>query len=240
MIADEKFFAWLDGELDPSEAAEMEAKVAADPELARLAEQHHELKSRLARAFDPIAQAPVPRELVDAARRQPAQLIDFAAAKQARDQQRPVRSWRPAAQWASLAATLAVGFFAGTMTVRHGDAPVTVQDGGMYASASLDQALSTQLAGAPAGSAVRIGLSYRDQSGALCRTFTGAKSSGLACRSGNRWQLRGLFPTPEGQSDSYRMAAGMDPNLAALVDSTMSGNPFDSSDEKKARQSGWK
>ena len=38
MTEDEKFFAWLDGELPPAEAAEMEAKVVADPALSRLAE----------------------------------------------------------------------------------------------------------------------------------------------------------------------------------------------------------
>ena len=34
-MMDEKFFAWLDGELDPAEAAEMQKRVAADPELAQ-------------------------------------------------------------------------------------------------------------------------------------------------------------------------------------------------------------
>jgi hypothetical protein len=115
-----------------------------------------------------------------------------------------------------------------------------VQDGALYASASLDQALSSRLASAPASGPVRIGLTYRDQSGAICRTFTEAKSSGLACRNGDRWQLRGLFPAPERQADTYRMAAGMDPNLAALVDSTIAGEPFDAAQEKTALQKGWK
>jgi hypothetical protein len=35
------------------------------------------------------------------------------------------------------------------------------------------------------------------------------------------------------------MAAGMDPNLAALVDSTMVGEPFDAAQERAARQKGW-
>ena len=237
MSADEKFFAWLDGELTGAEAAEMEAKVAADPELTRLAEEHRALKSRLRSAFDPIAEAPVPQHLLNAVRRPQAQVIDFQAAKKARETR---GSWRPAVQWAALAATLVFGFFAGTLTPRHSEAPVTVQDGAIYASASLDTALSHQLASAPAGGPVRIGLTYRDQTGTICRTFTGEKSSGLACRNGSRWQLRGLFPAPEGQSDAYRMAAGMDPNLASLVDSTISGDPFGPAQEKKAQQQGWK
>jgi hypothetical protein len=236
MTADEKFFAWLDGELSGAEAAETEAKVASDPELARLAEQHRALRSELKSVFDQVAEAPVPKHLIDAVRPPPAQVIDFQAAKSARELR---GSWPPAAQWAAMAATLVLGFFAGTFTPRHNNAPVTVQDGALYASASLNQALSSALASAPNGP-VRIGLTYRDQTGSICRTFTEAKSSGLACRDGARWQLRGLFPAPEGQGDAYRMAAGMDPNLATLVNSTIAGDPFDSGEEEKERQRGWK
>jgi hypothetical protein len=49
-----------------------------------------------------------------------------------------------------------------------------------------------------------------------------------------------LFAAPEGQGGVYRMAAGMDPNLAALVDSTMAGEPFDAAQEKAARQHEWR
>ena len=237
MSVDEKFYAWLDGELRGPEAEEMERRVAADPKLGRLAEQHHALNRTLKGAFDPIAEAPLPQSLIDAVVQPKARVIDFRAAKSARESR---RLWRPAAQWAAMAATLVIGFFAGTFHERHSDAPVRIQDGALYANASLDQALSSELASAPATGPVRISLTYRDQAGAICRTFTEAKASGLACRSGTRWQLHGLFAAPEGQSGAYRMAAGMDPNLAALVDSTMSGDAFGPAEEKKARQQGWK
>lgn len=241
MSVDEKFFAWLDGELNGADAAEMEARVAADPELARLAEQHRALGARLKGAFDPVVEAPVPQMLIDAVGRPQAQVIDFQAAKEARE---PRGAWRPAVQWAAMAATLVAGFFLGTLAPHksndQGGAPVTVQDGALYANASLDKALGNELASAPTNSPVRIGLTYRDQTGAICRTFTQAKDSGLACRNGGRWQVRGLFPAPEGQGDAFRMAAGMDPNLATLVDSTIAGDPFDSAHEKAARQQGWK
>ena len=84
-----------------------------------------------------------------------------------------------------------------------------------------------------------IGLTFRDQAGEICRSFMQQSASGLACRSGGRWQLKGLFAPPEGQGTNYRMAAGMDPNLAALVDSTMAGEPFDAIAEKAAKQRGW-
>jgi hypothetical protein len=138
-----------------------------------------------------------------------------------------------------MAATLALGILVGTMVPPRAGTPVEVQGGKIYAAAALGRALDTQLASAPADD-VRIGITFRDQSGEICRSFTQAVASGLACRENGRWKLRGLFAAPEGQGSDYRMAAGMDPNLAALVDSTMTGEPFDSDAEKAARDKGWR
>lgn len=231
MNDDEKFFAWLDGELGAAEAADMQARVEADPELKRLAEQHRALGSQLRGAFDPIAEAAVPDRL-QAALRPRAQVIDFATARRA-------RSMPATGQWLAMAATLAIGMFVGTQVPQSSSAPIQAQGGKLYAAASLDRALDTGLASAPAGD-VRIGLTYRDPAGEICRSFTAAAGSGVACRSGGRWQMKGLFAAPEGQGSDYRMAAGMDPNLAALVDSTMSGEPFDANAEKAARDKGWR
>ena len=231
MNEDEKFFAGLDGELGPADAAEMEARVAADPELARLAAQHRALGSQLRSAFDPVAEAPVPERL-QAVVRPTAQVIDFGAAKRS-------RSMPALAQWAAMAATLAIGIFVGTRVPQDTAAPVQVEAGKLYAAASLNRALDSELASAPTGD-VRIGITYRDNAGEICRTFTASAGSGLACRNGSRWQMKGLFAAPEGQGSDYRMAAGMDPNLAALVDSTMAGAPFDAAEEKAAKAKGWK
>lgn len=233
MSADEKFFAWLDGELDPAEAAEMEARVAADPELKELAEQHRALNSALRGAFDPIAGAPVPGPLM-AALRPAADVVDIGAARERRARKMP-----SVPQWTALAATLAVGLVGGTLVPHGGNAPVAVENGRIYAASTLGHALDTELASAPSGD-VRIGLTFKDRSGAICRSFTESQSSGLACRNGGRWQLRGLFAAPEGQSGDYRMAAGMDSNLAALVDSAIVGEPLDAAAEKAAKDKGWR
>jgi hypothetical protein len=228
---DEKFFAWLDGELAPSEAAEMEARVAADPELKRLADQHRALGAQLRSAFDPVADAPVPAAL-QAALRPTAQVIDFGTAKRA-------RSMPAVAQWTAMAATLAIGIFIGTRVPQETTGPVQAEAGNLYAAASINRALDNELASAPTGD-VRIGITYRDSAGEICRTFTAQAASGLACRNGSRWQMKGLFSAPEGQGSDYRMAAGMDPNLATLVDSTMAGEPFDEKQEQAAKAKGWK
>jgi hypothetical protein len=230
MMADDKFFAWLDGELDLAEAAEVEARVAADPELARLAEQHRTFTARLRATFDPIAAAPVPDQLQQAVRPS-AEIVDFAARRERRRPSLP--------QWAAVAAALALGFVGGGLLNQSGEAPVELRGGTIYAAAGLDQALDRQLASASQGD-VRIGLTFRDQSGTLCRSFASAASSGLACREGGDWRLRGLFAAPEGQSRDYRMASGSDPNLAALIDSSIAGEPFDAAQERAALRKGWK
>jgi len=150
--ADEKFFAWLDGELPADEAARVEADVAANPELTRLAEQHRGMQGRLKGAFDPVAEAPVPRRLEDAVRAPAAHVIDFAAAKRSREERR----WGSLPQWAAMAATLAIGIFIGTAIPQRSSAPVELQGGKLYAASALSGALDKQLASAPAGD-VRIG-----------------------------------------------------------------------------------
>lgn len=232
-IPDEAFFAWLDGELPGDQAAEIEAKVAADPELSRLAGEHRAMQARLKRAFDSVAEAPVP-ERVAAQLRQPETNITPIAAAQPRSRA-PGLPW-----WVAMAATLALGVFVGTAIPHRPGAPVEVSGGKIYAAAALDDALETELASAPSEGDVRIGLTFREASGSICRTFTDAAASGLACRDSGRWQLRGLFAAPEGQSGEYRMAAGMNPNLAALIDSTMTGEPFDAEQEKAAKARGWR
>lgn len=233
MMTDETLFAWLDGELDAEQAARVAAEVAADPVLSKRVAEHRSMHARLKHAFDGLLDAPVPERFSEAVST-PA-VVDFAAAKRSRKG----RAGAPLPRWAALAATLAVGIFAGTMVPQGSNAPVELQDGKVYAAAALDDALNRQLASAPGGD-VRIGLTFRDQRGAICRSFTQTAASGLACRDSGRWQVRGLFATPEGQAGTYRMAAGPDPNLAALIDSTMVGGPLTADQEKSAQAGAWR
>ena len=235
MVTDETFFAWLDGELGSEAAERIAAEVAADDKLTERAKQHRAMQAHLKGPFDRLLDTAVPEPLLAAVRKPQSEVIDFAAAQRSREGRR----WTPLPQWAAVAATLAVGIFAGTMVPQRSNAPVEVQGGRVYAAAALSHALNTQLASAPGGD-VRIGLTFRDANGAVCRSFTQPAVSGLACRDSGRWQVRGLFAAPEGQSSDYRMAAGMDPNLAALIGSTMAGEPLDAVQEKAAQAHGWR
>jgi hypothetical protein len=228
MISDERFFAWLDGELDPAEAAEVAALVAADSELQRKAEAHRTLGARLGAAFDPVAAAPLPRRLAEALRPARAEVVDLAARREAR---RPI-SVRM--QWAAMAATLAIGIVAGSMIGSSPSGPVGRENGQLVASGDLEAALYTRLASAPADDGARIGLTFRDGAGDLCRSFIDDGAAGLACHQGGDWRIRGLFQAGEGQQAEFRMAAGPDPRLAELVEATMAGEPLDAAGERQA------
>ena len=236
MGVDDKFFAWLDGELEGAEAAEMAARVESDPELAALAEEHRAMGARLKSAFDSVAEAQVPDRLIAASRPQTGQVVEL---KSWRDRLRPRGNLAPLPQWASIAATLVLGIMVGTLVPSGDNSPVQVGDKAIYASADLATALDTQLASAPSGD-IRIGLTFRNSASSICRTFTARAVTGLACRDDGKWQVRGLFPAEAGQASEYRMASGIDPALAALVDSTMSGEPMDASEELEARKGGWR
>lgn len=110
---DETLIAYLDGELDPSIRAEVEAWLEKDAALRDHAAGLTESARRLRAAFDPVLHEPVPQRLLAAARGETGSVVDIAAARK----KRGGRSW---VQWAAAAgvAGLLIGggagfFFAG-------------------------------------------------------------------------------------------------------------------------------
>jgi hypothetical protein len=228
MISDETFFAWLDGELEPAEAAAIDAMVAADPNLRQRAAEHRALQGSLHDAFDSIADAPLPGRLLTAARQRKAEVIDLAVHRG------PARPISVRAQWAAMAATLVIGIIAGSLINGGPSTSIAREDGRLVATAALEHALYTRLASAPVADGPRIGLTFRDAAGNICRSFTDDGASGLACHEGGDWRIRGLFQAGEGQQSQFRMAAGPDPRLGDLIDSTIAGEPLDAVAERQA------
>ena len=232
MNEEELFYAWLDGELEGKEAEQVAARVAADPALRAKAEQHRRVEAQIRGAFDPILQRPVPPPQFGSLN-----VLDLQARRSEREANRASFG---VPQWAAMAATLAIGVIAGQFVGNRSGAPIESRDGRLVAAASLDRALDAQLASAEGNGRVRVGLTFRDRKGGICRSFTDDGSSGLACREGQDWRVEGLFAAPEGQQGDYRMAAGEDPRLAALVDERISGEPFDAAAEQAARDANWR
>jgi anti-sigma factor RsiW len=230
-IDEERLVAWLDGELDESAAAQVAAAVAADPELAARAAAHRRLHARFTSAFDPIANEPVALPPLV-----PTPIVSLAAAREARDQrtrrEQPARRWVPAG---AIAASLVVGLVVG---LQHSPAGQGVGDSAtaLALAPPVADALDHQLSGEPG--VVRVSLTFRDHDGAWCRSFTARHIAGLACRDAGHWQLRYGVPVSGDPAATYRMAGG-ESRTAAVIATSIDGDPLDAAGERAARAKGW-
>ncbi|MEG3175575.1 anti-sigma factor [Sphingomonas sp. RB3P16] len=233
-IDPEMLMAYADGELDPLSAKRVERAIAGDPEAAATVGRHRALRETLGRAFDPIAAEVVPPSLRAAAISP--NVVDLSSARAG---QRPTRATGGWAIGGVIAASLALGLFLGDRLGE--DAPIASRDGRLVASGKLASALDTQLA-SNQGSATttRMLVSFRDRSGAICRTFTTPALGGIACRDGDAWRIQETRGRRAPAATDYRQAGSDDAALMADAEAAMSGEPFDAATEARARQDGWR
>lgn len=224
MMVEERLLAYLDRELAAADRAAFEAELAIDPALAAQVERHQGLAARVAGAYAPVLDEPVPPALV-------------AAASAANDRGRP-RLGLP--QWAAMAACLVVGVVAGrALWPQNG--PLASQGQALIAQGGLDRALTLQLA-ADAGP-IRVGLSFHARDGRYCRTFQSPadRLAGLACRADGRWIAETTTAwTPQDHPDYRTAASATPPAVLAAVDALIAGEAFDAPAERAARDHGWK
>lgn len=233
MIDEDLIFAYIDGELDEQDRLRVEQAIAADPALQAVVEEHRVLADQLHRAFSPILQEPIPPAVSGSA------ATDSSVISLADERSRRERRWFPQpTRWFALAATLAAGIFGGILLSGSHGGPVT--DGGrqLTASGQLKFALDTQLASTQGASEpVRIGVTFRNHAGAICRSFSAEATEGVACRDGKDWQLRGLLTREHAGTGDYRQAAS--PGSAELVDALIAGEPLDQPQERAALAADW-
>lgn len=224
-IEPEMLMAYADGEIDPLNAKRVERAIASDPALAQEVERHRALRKRISDSFAPVADEQVPDRLAALLN---SNVVDLPALKT-----RPILTrWREAA---ALAACLVLGLVIG-MEVPHG--PVSAGAGGLYASGSLAAALDDQIGGADG--AVKVAVSFRDKQGAYCRVFSSSAADGIACRDASGWALRRTQQGPAPKRGDYAQAGSPDPDLMAVAQDMMAGEPLDAKAEEAARGAGWR
>lgn len=226
-ISDEILMAYVDGELDAAACAEVDAALAGDAALRAKLEAQQKLRARLSAAFDGALAERVPARLSVAAEAPRAEVVDFAA--------RRARRWS-ARDWGAMAASLAAGVVLGVALIGAPAPMIASSEHGLVARGALARALDAQLASDEAG-AVRIGLSFRDHSGAYCRTFDliEAQTSGLACRAQAGWAV--AMTTANPQSEIRTAGAG---EVLAAVEARIAGEPLDAKAEAAAREADWR
>lgn len=247
-ITDEELMAYADGELPPLAAKRIEAAMAEDADLAARVARFRAVRRALKTAYDSVVSEPVPEHLRallgDVAASEPAPSAPRAASAPvhlaAAREQRTRRFGPPA--WAAMAASLVVGVLAGRALLQP-SADLFTRDG-LYAAPSLAEALDTQLASQGARNATRIGLTFRAQSGEVCRTFAHEArqrvTSGLACREEERWAVRMALTEASEAAADYRQAGSSSPAVLEAVDEIIAGEPFDAEQERQARDAGWR
>jgi hypothetical protein len=226
-IDPETLMAYADGELDPVAAKRVERAIAADPALAEQVAAHRRLRARIAGSFAPVAEAPVSERLTSLLK--PDNVVPL----------RPRARPRFDLRWgAAIAASLAIGILIGPML--RPAAPVRVGPTGLVASGDLARALDTQLAATQGDAPIRVIVSFRDSSGAICRTFAGRATSGIACREGDGWSVRRTVSGAGEARTDYRQAGSTDPALMAMAQDMMAGAPLDAAQERAAHDRGWR
>lgn len=241
-FSDEMLMAYADGELDLVTRAEIEAGMAADPEVRRAVERHRALAVKVKAAYQGVLDEPVPASLASlAAAPVAAPVVSLGAERAARFARKASSFGWGYPQWAALAASLALGIMVGVLVMRGPDAPFTGTSGGLMARGELETALTQQLAGSMGTGAPQVGFTFRDRSGAYCRTFhlqREAPLAGLACRAGEEWRVQVLAAATE-RTDGLRPAAAMPMAVLQAVDAAIDGEPLDAQAEKAARDAGW-
>lgn len=231
-ITDEMLGAYADGAVEAQELAAIEQALAQNPALRERLDAHRRLHAALSAHFGPVAGEPVPEHL--RAMLQPqAPVVDLAVAREKKGEGRSLFRWP---QYGAMAASLAVGLVAGQFAFSS-EGPVGMEDGAMVARADLARDLDTQLASAPNGGDTRIGLTFADGEGRICRTFDRSDLSGIACHVGGDWRMA-MTATPSGAAGEYRQASA--PAVLAQAQEMMAGEPFDAATERTVRDRGWR
>jgi hypothetical protein len=230
---DRILMAFAYGELSPEDAARIAEALAGDPDLAARVERFRHVRSALRKVYDSVADEPVPARLRAllgdvASSEAPAPVV---AAPSPTPPPVSRRFALPAAAWAGVAAALIVGVIAGRLATPE---PFLVQKSGeLIAGVTLARALNERLStDADSSGDLRLGGSFYAGGDGVCRTFTRAALSGVACHEGADWTIR--FATSRG--------GGPDPAAAlmAMVDTMIDGAPLTPAEEEDARARDWR
>jgi len=242
---DELLMRFADGELAEHERREVEAALATDPTLQRRVAVFRAQRDRLRAALAAPLEEPVPKRLREVVARthttSTAKVVDLARRRAGNRITERLRAWSwPEA--GALAASVLLGVVIAQLLGRGTGEALHGGPDGFTAGRIISRALSTQLANTqPADAAVRVGLTFENQHGELCRTFVQRDSgiSGIACRRGGDWRvglaLSGSDAGSAGSGGLRTAGSELAPALIQAVEAQIRGEPLDASAEAKAR-----
>lgn len=244
-LDEETLLAYVDSQLDPARAAEVEARLADDPEVRATVRVFRESAALLHGRYDAPLHEPIPERLLATLRDTPANEGDGRASDKVvslDSRRRPPSFSAPTlAMAASLA--LVVGFGGGYLTLG--------LPGGDPDSAILQQVLDGTASGVTVSTAdARLTpvATFRTTGGRYCREYEKRAdriSIGIACRDADgRWQpqievAQSLLGRPSGD-DQYAPASGPDIDPLAGAGLALGAElPLTPEQEQALLRNGW-
>lgn len=238
-IDDDTLHAYVDGQLDAEAAARIDAALATDPQLAARVQRECALRAALRGAFDPVLDEPLPSRL--------AALLQAPAAAAPLASVTALPTPRPRRRWAMPALAMAASLAALALLLWQSSAHdlVRLRDGETFAGGALSRALDDQLASAPEpGAPITVGLTFRGTDGHICRSFVqhaAPARAGLACHAEEGWQVPVVVPVgAPAEGDMRQAASALPPAVQQAIDARLKGDVFDASQERAARDAGWR
>jgi len=263
-LDEETLMAYVDGELDPRRAAEVEALLAEDAEARATVQMFRDTTARMRSAFDPILREPVPARLL-AAVNAPAtgKVSDIRLARRG-----ALARIFPQTAWARAAAVaLLVGAGAGYLTAQWPSGVLEPAALVAVADPLLNEALETTASGALFARQDQQGgvereimplLTFRDANSRYCREFESTLqapdgqqvSYGVACRERGVWQPQALMARPliastlrgDPTADHSQYAPAMGSEVAGfdtVIQQLMVGQPLSPEEEAAGLKRGW-
>ncbi len=264
-IEDTDLMAYMDGELSPAEAREVEEQLAQSADLREQLDRLHAADALLAKSLESTA--------TRSTRPDTMALVDELAHKLAHQETRPENNlvtlrqpdqgntplWKrpfiPQAIAASVA--LFIGFGAGNLTSRNDDAATGSYTDFAMGQISPQSPLYRALETSASNQTVRFGpeeeasatlmTTFQTASGTYCREFAATAPSGgshgIACRKNGGWIVKAVVATntPEPADNGMFVTASdaaTDP-IGTMVMSMMKGDALSLNDEEKAIRGNW-
>jgi len=223
-IDPETLAAYADGELDPLSTKRVERAIADDPALAAEVERHRALTARLRGSFSKLDAQPMPAGVEALFARD--NVVALPTRKPAPKPQR----W-----WGAIAASLVAGLLLGQLVPRS-DSDLGFEGGTAVAQGNLARALDTQLASTQGAQApVKIGITFRDRAGALCRTFETGTTGGIACAGKTGpWRVQALQGGAQATTTAYAQAGSPMAAVLEQAQAMAAGDPLDAAGEAAA------
>lgn len=226
MFNDETLSAYLDGELDETKRADVEAWLAADAGAAARLERMAANDAMLRRALPRLA-APASDPL--------AHMIESGAT----GAPAPRGRTRWLNQAAALAAACVLGVFAGQLLTS------TREPSGL--SSAMQRVLDTAQTGSTTeigNQQVQIAVSFQTPDNRYCRQFRttegNARTDILACRDAEGWTLIVQAATPNDELSSYQAAGAEETPIDAAISALGGAAVLDADEEQRLIERNWR